>query len=532
MRNISHGSTSGPRVKTPEEVLKELQDLGLADRYDFEIADNPAPTFPIGRMFRDMAADKDSLVPESENPEEILKTLAALGNAMHDIADLPKFDSTIPSAYTYFSQLVNHDISFTDVVKPDGVTDAMVLADPQLRPWSDDMIKERVSNKRARVLELDCVYGSMQGGVLPPFEKGNHSKMALGKVTPAHDPPADADFNDLVRCPRTEDRKKDRTALIADRRNDSNIMLSQLQVAFLRAHNAVVDKKQCSFAEAQGMLQQHYQWMVLNEFLPLVVPAATLKEVEEKSIYKPEMGVPLEFSMAAFRFGHAMIRRNYYLNKDFNPESLKRLFTMIVLCNQANFEPMANAGSDTLPKEYIINWTNFLEGGRNKARAIRTEMVDPLFGLFDDTDVKMEGLAAQDLKRAYMMRIPTGQAIARELNVQDPLTAADMKQVLPPEQFTILESSGLLERTPLPFYVLAEAKKQADKLEPPENPDKGKLGPVGGRIVAEVIIGLIRNNPHSYLNDKTWEKPHLPAEHEGKFFLSDLLTLAGVLQTP
>jgi heme peroxidase len=343
-----------------------------------------------------------------------------------------------------------------------------------------------------------------------------------------------------VRCPKSADRKKDRTALIADRRNDSNVILSQLQVAFLRAHNVLVDNpilnnKKCSFAEAQKALQQHYQWIVLNDLLPRIVPETTIQKVRNNPnpLYKPNMGVPFEFSMAAFRFGHGMIRRSYYLNESFNGERLSRLFTMNVLCNA--FIPVANQGSATLPRKYIIKWPNFFRGGTdgNLARTIRTQMVDPLFELLDDTEIPttMEGLPVQDLKRSYLMRIPTGQAIAKLLDVEDPLTTADMERVLPEPQFTILKNSGLLERTPLPFYVLAEAAKQAVIPEPPDNPNKGKLGPVGGRIVAEVIIGLIRTIPDSCLNDENW-KPVLPRKKADNFDLSDLLTLAGVFSTP
>jgi hypothetical protein len=69
---------------------------------------------------------------------------------------------------------------------------------------------------------------------------------------------------------------------------------------------------------------------------------------------------------------------------------------------------------------------------------------------------------------------------------------------------------------PLWFYILREAELEAGG---------GHLGPVGGRIVAEVLIGVVAADPESYLAlDPDWT-PTLPA-HEGAFGLRDLLVPA------
>src|ERR1041385_7576942 len=306
MRRITHGSTSTPSDKTTEQVLEELGNV--VDQYHFPIATKGVEHPPFTYMFGDLAENKACLIPQTS---ETLEHLSNLGAAMRDTDFDPTFDSEIPSAYTYLAQLVNHDINFTDVKKDNGDTDFQFLASADLAPWDDGKIMERVSNKRGGMLELDCVYGRMQADVLPPREKDNHDKMALGTVSPSGDRPKGKDkddFHDVVRGERSETFKLDRTALIGDRRNDSNLIVSQLQVAFLRAHNAIIDAKKCSYEEAKQILRRHYHWLILHDFLPAIVPQEIIEKVKSEPHYHAEQGLPFEFSVGAFRFGHCMVR--------------------------------------------------------------------------------------------------------------------------------------------------------------------------------------------------------------------------------
>jgi hypothetical protein len=305
--------------------------------------------------------------------------------------------------------------------------------------------------------------------------------------------------------------------------------VSQLHVAFLRAHNKIVEEEKCGFEEARQFLRKHYHLIILEDFLPKIVPENIIEAVmnapEDKRLYKRDQGLPLEFSVGAFRFGHAMIRRMYYYNEKRPRVGLTKLFTLVALSDSIGM-PQANVGFPSLPEDRIIQWENFIgntvpELHRNKARLLRTQMVDPLFHLFND-DPNFNGersLAVQDLKRSFMLRIPTGQVIANELNVD--VLSEDHFKTHCPTQFDMLKSSGMLECTPLSFYVLAEAKA-----------NNGKLGPVGGRIVAEVLIGLIRDHPDSIIGidgKRDW-KPHVKlGAKDDKFSLSDLLRFAGVL---
>ena len=65
--------------------------------------------------------------------------------------------------------------------------------------------------------------------------------------------------------------------------------------------------------------------------------------------------------------------------------------------------------------------------------------------------------------------------------------------------------------------------KEAELVE-----DGLRLGPVGGRLVGEVVVGLLESDPASYLAyDRDW-RPTLPSRAKGDFRMVDFLTFAGV----
>lgn len=510
MPDIDPVSSTNPAT----ESLKKAP-AWIGKKYSLNGFEKPIVTTPFTYMFPELANDKQCLVPQFA---ETLQYLSELGAAMRDEDHDPKFNSSIPAAYTYFGQFINHDTAFLDIKKSHGMTNSELLADPDLKPWSNQMIFERVRNKRAKPLALDSIYGRMDAGMSPLRDPQNPDKLALGMVSLSGDRPKDKDdYNDLVRYPISADHRQDRRAVIADPRNDSNLILSQLHVAFLRAHNAIVEKKKCSYEEAKKILQKHYHWMILHDFLRKLVSDETIQKTQSEPLYNPKDGIPLEFSMGAFRFGHSMIRRSYYVNDGLGLTRLAQLFTLLVLCH--DFKPTFGKGFATLPEWAIIQWEKFLDPATNPARVLRTQMVEPLFELLDGSSLIVDGerrLAVQDLKRAYMMRIPTGQSIADRLNV-DRLVPEEIKTFTTPRQFQVLQDAGFLKHTPLIFYILVEAVKSNNE----------KLGPIGGRIVAEVLIGLMRDVTDSIIGSD-W-KPDLGLV-PGTFNLPDLFRLAGVLK--
>jgi hypothetical protein len=486
--------------------------------------------------------DFDYLFPKlQENDKNLLPVsrrtrdgLVELGRSMRD-AGGESGDSRIPAGYTYFGQFVDHDVT----LETTSATAAELVA-PNLVPLDLDDIRARMRNLRTATLDLDSVYG-------PPAPR-NGDELVLGNVTPLGGsappllrPPGKDDHNDVPRQPRADgDPANDRAALIGDPRNDENTIIAQLQVAFLRAHNELVDQGY-GFERARKTLRQHYQHIVVHDFLPRICDPKVVRRVlkEGNKLYHPFVEpffMPLEYAVAAYRFGHSMIRADYDFNINFNtsgdpgtlPASLQLLFTFTALSGQLGFPGQQ---SDTLPENWIIEWENFVEvkGGRrpNFARRVDTKLVEPLFELTDIQGRPEPGdqarLAVRNLLRGYLLRIPTGQAVARQVRKRWGTPVLSKRQLergaASEEQVRILRDAGFLERTPLWYYLLAESSVLG----------KGRhLGPVGSFLVAEVLIGLARRSEDSILRLKRW-KPTLPSARRGRFELADLLRLAGVL---
>ena len=159
---------------------------------------------------------------------------------------------------------------------------------------------------------LNCLYGD--GPIGHPFlyQRNDPAKFLLG-----------LDGADLQ-------RNAEGIAVIGDPRNDSHMLMSQLHLAMLKAHNAFVDEARLAgaandrvFEEAARQLRWHYQWIVLNEFLPAIVGQTLADQVlrEGPQWFRPGPAgfIPLEFADAAYRYGHAQIRQRYQLNRQTDP---------------------------------------------------------------------------------------------------------------------------------------------------------------------------------------------------------------------
>lgn len=524
-RRLGHGETlTIQQFDTAREGLAEL----VADvPFAFAIA-QPVDLKDFDFLFPDLQADPNNLLPEDAST---VANLVRLGQTMIDEpGNDAAGDSDVSALMTYFGQFIDHDITL-ELTSADLPT----LTSPSLAPLPLDHIRNSLKNARSATLDLDSVYD------LPAPRDGD--KMVLGTVSPTNDPSlpfrrpeGKDDFNDLPRGPRTADPATDRAANIGDPRNDENTIVAQLHLAFLRAHNKLVDKWH-SFTEPRRVMRQHYQHLVINDFLMQVADKKIVKDILKNGTqffkpYQEPFFMPLEFAVAGFRFGHTMVRSDYDFNLNFNtsgepltrPATLGFLFVFTALSGElGEFE--------TLPENWIIEWENFVGNNpRSKARLFDTKLVNPLFRL-----TKVDGqpevglgamLAVRNLLRGYLLRMPTGQALAKAMNLT-PLTAAELEdvasKVTPPaggeSQLDVLRSSGFAERTPLWYYILAEAAAHA----------KGKhLGPVGSTLVAEVLIGLIKESENSILRNPIWE-PTLPSAKNGKFTMEDLLRFAGVL---
>ncbi|MFN2578863.1 MAG: heme peroxidase family protein [Pyrinomonadaceae bacterium] len=450
------------------------------------------------------------LFPELQTPGALLPEvpemrarLIRLGDSMIEIS-AASANSSIPSAYTYLGQFVDHDITFE--AKSDGM---VKLSDPDFRVLTPEEISANITNGRTPGLDLDNVY-------YKPAPR-NCSRMVLGFVS-------DGNLNvlrranDLPRKPRSRRPEDDRAALIGDKRDDENLIIAQLHVAFLRAHNAIAVRGR-TFQEARRILRRHYQWIVLKDFLPRICDPWVVSEIVfgGNKVFRPDpddLFMPFEFSVAAYRFGHSLVRGTYQYNSTFPRAKLTDLFTLTALSGTLG-------GAPTLPESWIIDWKNFVDGGANRARAIDTSLSRALFDLTEfSKPMPVEArLPVRNLLRGYMLRVPTGQAVASALGLKV-LSAEDIEAVArsaSTAQLRAVQDGGFSQRTPLWYYILAEASAGST----------GRLGPVGSTIVAEVLIGLIRGSKDSILREPAW-KPTLGGT-PGLFRLRDLLKLGDVL---
>ncbi len=471
-----------------EEAQRSVEGLDWRLRLPFSVAVAEQNSF--GYLFPALQEDPRALLPESRKTRD---DLIALGITMRESDDDSDLDSSTPSAYTYFGQFVDHDITL------ETKSNTLVkLDDPNLAPLTLETVQKKIKNGRSPLLDLDSVYDK------PAVRVG--ARMKLGTVSPNPPrPPGKDDFNDLLRSPRSDDPEHDREALIGDSRDDENLIVAQLHVAFLRAHNTIVSQGY-TFDDAKKLLRRHYQWIVVHDFLKRIADPEIVEGVlkNDNKFFTPGAGkpfMPLEFSVAAYRFGHSMVRRQYDYNMNFSGNTaatLELLFGFSALSGQlGNFE--------TLPENWIIQWQNFVE---------------PLFELkTHGMSAATEGrLAVRNLLRGYLLRLPTGQAVANALGLPV-LSANELTAVaksVSKDQLRVLEQSGFVERTPLWYYILAESANNLSSV----------LGPVGSTIVAEVLIGLVRKSKDSFLRKEGW-KPTLGAQ--GRFTLRDLLRLGRVM---
>jgi hypothetical protein len=335
-------------------------------------------------------------------------------------------------------------------------------------------------------------------------------------------------------------------AILGDGRNDENVVVSQLHVAMLRFHNAVTDhlKAQPShaddspaqlFEQAQRLVRWHYQWIVLKEFLPLTIGEDRVTDLLQNGsrfydLTNPATSrglrngrgnplIPIEFSVAAYRFGHSQVRPSYRLN--FGPDGGAPVFAFVFDDSADPNDPDPNdlRGGKRAARRFV-DWQTFFDFGDGNVRPnkkidakLSTVLMDlpgsrgPAPGLPPDG---VQSLASRNCMRHVNFGLPSGQAIARVMGVR----------VLTSEQLSSAQPWGLEKSTPLWFYIL----KEAELLE-----EGFRLGPVGSRIVGEVFIGLLKADSGSFLASQPNWRPVLPSQTSGDFRMTDLLKFAEVV---
>ena len=472
------------------------------------------PKLPFRYMFEDLQHDQ-YLLPESKTTVSDLHYIGT--EAMSDPVTDEIKGIPVPAIHTFLAQFIDHDITLMDDRDVQ-----LSLTNPTL--LSPEEVK-KIVNARSPNLDLDNVYGPNINPQFNPPDPDSNGKMIIEMVKHDQGFPDGVNDDGLHDFPRVNDK----IPLIGDSRNAENLILAQLHIAFLRAHNRIVDKYHVGFDGAQKLLIQHYQWIVLNDFLPQICDADIVKRImDEGPKFFPRPGedfyMPLEFSVAAYRFGHSKVRPSYPF---FNSIHKDGLFNFLFAFTNRR-----------LLDDWVISWPSFLETDNKDRlpRRIDTTLSHPLLDLHEDQlnghDITVGNLAVRNLLRGYMLRMPTGQAVAermaQEIQGIKRMTPEEIQFVA--EQIPILDNgtqadilkkteTNFFEKTPLWFYILAEAALYGQGIH---------LGPVGSTIVAEVLIGVLRNSTHSILEDPEWKGPTL-GETPGKFDIADLLRLARVI---
>lgn len=471
----------------------------------------------FGRMF-------PTLAPLAV-PDNALQELAAAMKESNP-ADQSGDNTNIPAGFTYLGQFVDHDITL----------DLTSIGEKERDPLGTE-------NFRTPSLDLDSVYGLGPDGsphlyARNPANGNPGAKLLIGTTVQGFqnlgDVPAGLP-NDLPRSPEG-------FALIGDHRNDENLVVAQTHLAFLKFHNKVVDLLAAGsnppadlFREARRIVTWHYQWMILHDFVERLTEEGIVSKIlhDGRRFYRfkkfPYM--PVEFSAAAYRLGHSMVRETYDYNRVFSPTAnppvpatLALLFQFSGLSggiqgNLAPDPPTAATPIRLLPSNWIMDWRRFYDFktsaagvALNHSRTIDPFLVPQLHALPGGGD----GLALRNLKRGVMLGLPSGQDVAKAMAIPNALAPDEIASGTDGQ---VAKQHGLHQTTPLWYYILKEAQVRGG----------GKrLGPVGARIVAEVFVGLVHGDKESYLwrKGQDW-KPELPSKVPGKFTMVDLLQLVG-----
>jgi hypothetical protein len=416
---------------------------------------------------------------------------------------------TMTAGSTFVGQFVDHDITF------DRTSQLGIPQNPSLSP-----------NTRTPALDLDSVFG---GG--PGMRPELYVENADGSVGPKLKLGTGGVHEDV---PRVANGDGTYRALLGDPRNDENVIIAGLHCAHILFYNRVLDEladhdlrrfpaarhadrhnRHVRFLIAREVTLWHYQWLLVNEHLPQIAGQAVVNDVLRRGnrFYRPQPGeafMPIEFGAAAYRFGHSMVRPSYRANftsgtGDSTSPTANPFFALVFDPGEPDFsDPVLHDRADLLggypaPRRYI-GWQTFFDLGDGQVKnnkKIDTTISSVLFTLplpaiAPHTQTSPTVLPQRNLLRQLTWSLPSGQAVARAMRMPR-LMSADLSDI------------GALyapfaRSTPLWYYILAEAERMAGGEH---------LGPVGGRIVTETLIGLLRADPTSYLSVHPRFKPFL-----------------------
>jgi hypothetical protein len=417
--------------------------------------------------------------------EEEAAAIGGPGGVMHDFDDTSP-DGPIPAGYIFFAQFVDHDITFD------------TTSDLRGAPKDADAVA-KLPNLRSASLDLDAVYGFGPEGSPHLYDPARHDRLAVHE-----------NGYDLARSPGG-------VALIGDPRNDENIFISQLHLMFHRLHNRLHDERVSQtdiaetgwsrFAAAQRETRYHYQWVVLFDFLKrlcdpdiFAFAAPMICDPDAKFPFcygldaHHQLPMPVEFSTAAFRVGHTMVRQTYALNAD---NTDVHLFD----------ERFGTTGFSAVPEHLAIDWRYMLpidpHLAPRMAKAIDPALADQLHDLpiVGSRNANNRSLAFRNIMRANALGVPSGQAVAEALKAKGyPLDVCDLKldEVKPWKRVgAVLHKSGtdLAKHTPLFYYLLRESELKSGGRH---------FGPAGSALLLEVFGGMLKLCADTFVQHPDW----------------------------
>jgi Animal haem peroxidase len=530
-----------------------------------------------GDISADEQADFGYFLPPLDAPDNYLPSSAAtvteldaLGNLMVDQGprDPAGADSELPPVFTYWGQFLDHEL--TARTNAESAITNITTAHP---PAVSATVESQMKNARTPRFDLDSVYGGTPLGdaVTPDAVKivagmrhpTQTAKMRVGtSIEPGPLPDSLDEHRDLPRFVQVEQTVKDaalalaqtsmppadfakfqagleQRALIGDQRNDENLIVAQFHLSFLRFHNRAVDFLANNvtgwvpdFHSAQTLTRLHYQWLIVEGYLRNQCDEAVVDRVlndrashffKFRAEYDARQqnsrlgnALPLEFAVAAYRFGHSMVRGAYDHNLNFGrgPAPLIPVAPLNLLFGFTGGGGNIDA-EKRLPKNWVIDWSRFVgtdpndgsvDGGIPRlARKIDTSLTPPLGDMVKEAndepapDIKalFKQLARRNLRRGYNLKLPTGQALHKHLKqigavtsnpIADVSTLFNTKPAL--KNFLTGSQSKFHQKSPLWFYILAEAEAAGGN----------KLGEVGSWLVAATFIGILLADPDSALS--------------------------------
>jgi Animal haem peroxidase len=411
---------SAPVVPAKPPAVRAAHAVGNPRGADIAVAGGRDKEARFGLMFK-------QLKPFAP-PDSLLVSLAAAMNdgkaPLDDVKDSDvEFDNPgMPAGWVYFGQFVDHDMTL----------DKTPLTQQQQDPRG-------MTNYDSPRFDLGSVYGKGPTGSPELYDPAKPGYLLVNLHEDVFDLPRD----------------NAGAAYLGDPRNDENLIVAQLHVVFLRMHNKLMDEGK-TFAEAQQLLRWRFQWLIVHDYLPRIVGQGVIdgllrrrgtgkieflgKYYTPRNKAKPYM--PVEYSGAAYRFGHSMIRAEYEVQDGHT----------VPIFGRDDHEDLR--GSRPIPPSLWIDWNYFFPvpgmdapDDRNMARRIDSQISLPLSYLpptvVADTAGAIKALAERNLLRGKRLGLPSGQDVAAAMGVK-PLTNAELG----------LTEAGWTGKAPLWFYVL------------------------------------------------------------------------------